>query len=97
MAATIQIGRSALSLFEEHVLKGVAFSYMSSSSLNEPEPEYSGERGLFLFPPAAHHTKTSSGRKGRGAAFLAGKGGRMPDDENVFIRCQRQNAGNRSD
>ncbi|KYD25198.1 hypothetical protein TGS27_0745 [Geobacillus stearothermophilus] len=52
-------------------MKGVAFSYMSSSSPNEPEPEYSGERGLFLFPPAAHHTKTSSGRKGRGAAFLA--------------------------
>ncbi|GAA5660780.1 hypothetical protein Gste01_02194 [Geobacillus stearothermophilus ATCC 7953] len=72
MATTIQTGRSALSLLEGHLfLKGVAFSYMSSSSPNEPEPEYSGERGLFLFPPAAHHTKTSSGRKGRGAAFLA--------------------------
>ncbi|GAD14112.1 hypothetical protein GBL_2329 [Geobacillus kaustophilus GBlys] len=49
----------------------MAFSYMSSSSPNEPEPEYSGERGLFLFLSAAHHTKTGSGRKGRGAAFLA--------------------------
>ncbi|MBB6282375.1 hypothetical protein HNR34_000690 [Geobacillus subterraneus] len=71
MAATIQTSRSALSLFEGYFLKGVAFSYMSSSSSNEPEPEYSGERGLFLFSSAAHHTKTGSGQKGRGAAFLA--------------------------